>query len=97
MGGDYAISQRRLQNCLLAPSTRHLQDMTMALSSGHWYPVLSSRELKTGPVAKTRFGERLVFWRDSSDRATCFDDRYAHRGAALSLGKVSGGAIRQAP
>lgn len=63
------------------------------LSSGHWYPVLSSRELGRKPVAKTRFGDRLVFWRAGSGEAQCMADRCAHRGAALSLGKVCGDSI----
>jgi phenylpropionate dioxygenase-like ring-hydroxylating dioxygenase large terminal subunit len=65
----------------------------MKLSSGHWYPVLSSRELGNKPVARTRFGRRLVFWRDAGGRTACVEDRCAHRGAALSLGKVVDGAI----
>ena len=63
------------------------------LSSGHWYPVLSSRELGKRPLARTRFGTRLVFWRDDNDRASCMEDRCAHRGAALSLGRVRGAVI----
>ena len=65
----------------------------MDVSCGHWYPVLGSRELGRKPVAKTRFGRRLVFWRDGEGRAACVEDRCAHRGAALSLGRVSDGAI----
>ena len=55
--------------------------------------MLSTRELKNRPVAKTRFGQALVFWRDTNGQPVCLDDRCAHRGAALSLGKVSGNAI----
>ncbi len=65
----------------------------LTVSSGHWYAVVSSRELKGSPVAKTRFGERLVFWRDDSGQPVCFEDRCAHRGAALSLGTVRDGQI----
>ena len=65
----------------------------MTLSSGHWYAVVSSRELRDRPLAKTRFGERLVFWRDASGRPVCVEDRCAHRGAALSLGTVRDGQI----
>ena len=65
----------------------------MIPSSGHWYAVLSSRELGTRPVGKTRFGERLVFWRDQAGAAACAIDRCPHRGAALSLGEVRHGAI----
>jgi phenylpropionate dioxygenase-like ring-hydroxylating dioxygenase large terminal subunit len=62
-------------------------------SSGHWHAVLSSRELRARPVARTRFGERLVFWRDGSGRPVCCEDRCAHRGAALTLGRVRNGQI----
>jgi phenylpropionate dioxygenase-like ring-hydroxylating dioxygenase large terminal subunit len=55
--------------------------------------VLSSRELGPRPLARTRFGERLVFWRDASGRAACLADRCAHRGAALSLGQVREGNL----
>jgi phenylpropionate dioxygenase-like ring-hydroxylating dioxygenase large terminal subunit len=65
----------------------------MSLSSGHWYAVLSARELGSRPVGRMRFGERLVFWRDEAGRACCVRDRCAHRGAALSLGRVREGRI----
>jgi len=60
---------------------------------GHWYAVASSRELGRSPLAKTRFGEQLVFWRDSEGRPVCMPDRCPHRGAALSLGKIRNNAI----
>ncbi|UCG71461.1 MAG: aromatic ring-hydroxylating dioxygenase subunit alpha [Chromatiales bacterium] len=61
--------------------------------SGHWYAVLSSRELGSAPVAKERFGQRLVFWRDTDGHPACLLDLCPHRGAALSLGEVVNGAI----
>jgi len=63
------------------------------LSSGHWFPILSSRELDKRPVAKTRFGARLVFWRTRSGEPVCLEDRCAHRGTALSLGRVRADSI----
>ena len=60
----------------------------MSLSSGHWYAILSSRELRNQPVGKIRFGERLVIWRDAKQRVICLEDQCPHRGAALSLGSV---------
>ncbi|MGI9329516.1 MAG: Rieske 2Fe-2S domain-containing protein [Gammaproteobacteria bacterium] len=65
----------------------------MSLSGGHWYAVLSSRELAETPVGKERFGTRLVFWRDATGQPACAEDRCPHRGAALSLGQVNNGAI----
>jgi phenylpropionate dioxygenase-like ring-hydroxylating dioxygenase large terminal subunit len=54
-----------------------------------WYAVLESREVKQGkPVGVTRLGEKLVFWRDETGQVACLQDRCAHRGAALSAGRV---------
>jgi phenylpropionate dioxygenase-like ring-hydroxylating dioxygenase large terminal subunit len=57
------------------------------MSKGYWFPVLASSELAKQPLAKTRFGEKLVFWR-STESVVCMPDRCPHRGASLSLGKV---------
>ena len=65
----------------------------MDLSSGHWYAVLSSRELGRRPVGKRRFGEALVFWRAAGGDVACLEDRCAHRGSALSLGRLRDGVI----
>lgn len=66
----------------------------MEPAPGHWYPVLSSRQVNKRPVACTRFGEKLVFWRSADDgQIVCMPDRCPHRGAALSLGRVRGNAI----
>ena len=53
----------------------------------HWFPILASSELGKKPLAKTRFGEKLVFWR-SKEGVVCMPNRCPHRGAALSLGRV---------
>jgi len=65
----------------------------MTLSSGHWYPVLSSRELKKNPVSRTRFGQGVVIWRDGAGQAVIMEDRCPHRGAALGQGRVMDGVI----
>jgi phenylpropionate dioxygenase-like ring-hydroxylating dioxygenase large terminal subunit len=65
----------------------------MTVSSGHWYPILSSRELKKNPISRTRFGQRVVIWRDATGQAVVLDDRCPHRGAALSQGRVRDGVI----
>ena len=60
-----------------------------------WYVVLESSEVKAGrPVGVTRMGEQLVFWRDDQGHAVCQRDLCAHRGVALSAGKVVGGCIQ---
>lgn len=66
---------------------------SMKISSGHWYVVLSSRELKKRPVGKTRFGTPLVFWRDAHGEVVCLEDRCPHRGAALSQGCIKDGIL----
>jgi phenylpropionate dioxygenase-like ring-hydroxylating dioxygenase large terminal subunit len=59
-----------------------------------WYAVLESREVRAGSLlGVTRMGERLVFARDASGRAMCLRDRCAHRGAALSLGRLCGDQV----
>lgn len=60
-----------------------------------WYAVLSSHMLKLGGlIGARRFGENLVFFRNSRGEAGCVMDLCAHRGAALSGGCVSGDHIR---
>ena len=54
----------------------------------HWYAVLESRQIPAGGlIGATRMGEKLVFWR-TADQVVCLRDLCAHRGAALSAGKV---------
>ena len=63
-----------------------------------WYVVLDSKELKKGKVlGATRLGEKLVFWRDRTGKVGCVFDRCAHRGAALSVGKVVSNNTLQCP
>ncbi len=60
-----------------------------------WYIVLESKEVRAGrPVGVLRMGERLVFWRDSRGQVVCQRDLCAHRGAALSRGKLLGDHIQ---
>ena len=59
-----------------------------------WYAVLESNEVPAGkPVGVTRMGEKLVFWRDTQGRLVCQRDKCAHRGAALSRGKITDDCI----
>jgi phenylpropionate dioxygenase-like ring-hydroxylating dioxygenase large terminal subunit len=60
-----------------------------------WYVVLASRDVKRGKMlGVTRMGERLVFARDEKGRVYCLRDKCAHRGAALSAGKLIGDRIQ---
>jgi phenylpropionate dioxygenase-like ring-hydroxylating dioxygenase large terminal subunit len=65
----------------------------MSSATGHWYPVLSSRELGKRPIGRTRFGLNLVFWRTGDGTVICMPDRCPHRGAALSLGRIQNDSI----
>lgn len=65
----------------------------MEQNSGDWFPVISSRELRDKPLGKIRFGRKLVFWRDSEGNPICMPDTCPHRGAQLSLGRISGDVI----
>ena len=63
-----------------------------------WYAILDSKELKRGKVlGVTRLGEKLVFWRDRDGNVGCVFDKCAHRGAALSVGKVVSNNTLQCP
>jgi phenylpropionate dioxygenase-like ring-hydroxylating dioxygenase large terminal subunit len=60
-----------------------------------WYVVLGSREVERGKMrGVTRLGERLVFARDRDGKVFCLRDRCAHRGAALSAGRLVGDRIQ---
>ena len=55
----------------------------------HWYAVLESKEVpKSKLIGVTRFGENLVLWRGKNREVICLSDKCAHRGAALSIGKL---------
>jgi vanillate O-demethylase monooxygenase subunit len=58
-----------------------------------WHPVGYSADLDRGPVAATLLGEPLALWRDADGTARAFRDVCAHRGTALSLGRVEDGEI----
>ncbi len=59
-----------------------------------WYVVLESGEVPGDrPVGVVRLGEKLVLWRDTQGRPVCQRDKCAHRGAALSAGKVVGDCV----
>jgi phenylpropionate dioxygenase-like ring-hydroxylating dioxygenase large terminal subunit len=59
--------------------------------------VLDSREVRGRPVGVTRMGEKLVFWRDAEGQVHCLRDQCAHRGVALSAGKVLPSGHLQCP
>lgn len=59
-----------------------------------WYAILESSSVPADrPVGTIRMGLPLVLWRDSQGKIVCMQDRCAHRGVALSIGRVTGGQI----
>ncbi len=59
-----------------------------------WYAILEADKItRDQPVPVIRMGERMVLWRDGEGKIVCLDDRCAHRGVALSIGKVRDGKL----
>ena len=58
-----------------------------------WYVILESKEVKSKPIGVTRFGEKLVLWRDDNKNLNCIADKCIHRGASLCKGHVVNGNI----
>ena len=59
-----------------------------------WYAVLSSGEVgRKKPAGVTRFGEKIVLWRDENGTVSCIADQCCHRGAALSCGRTEKGDV----
>ncbi len=60
-----------------------------------WYVILCSKEVKRGkPIGVTRMGEKLVLWRNPEGEIVCQADLCPHRGAALSIGRLTEGRIQ---
>lgn len=63
-----------------------------------WYVAIGSAELAAGkPVARTILGEPVVLIRDARGEVFALEDRCAHRGAPLSLGRLVGETRIQCP
>ena len=62
--------------------------------TGYWYIAAAARELGTSPLRRVAPGETLVLFRDGAGRARALVDRCAHRGMALSHGKVKAGCLQ---
>ena len=59
--------------------------------NGYWYIAAAGAELKEKPIKLKVEGESLVLWRDRAGKPQALRDRCAHRGMALSAGKVVDG------
>jgi phenylpropionate dioxygenase-like ring-hydroxylating dioxygenase large terminal subunit len=62
--------------------------------NGYWYIAAAGSELKEKPIKLKVEGESLVLWRDRAGKPQALRDRCAHRGMALSAGKVVDGCIQ---
>jgi phenylpropionate dioxygenase-like ring-hydroxylating dioxygenase large terminal subunit len=60
---------------------------------GYWYIAAPSAELGRQPIRRIVEDEPLVLFRDSAGKAHALIDRCAHRGMALSHGRVAGDCI----
>ena len=75
------------------PRQRISDDAQTILATGlrnRWYGICRSDMIDDGPVALTRWGRKLVAWRDQSDAVHLQDDRCPHRGARLSVARHDG-------
>jgi phenylpropionate dioxygenase-like ring-hydroxylating dioxygenase large terminal subunit len=59
-----------------------------------WQPVARLEDLEAGPQRAVLLGEALAVFLTASGKAAVVADRCAHRGASLSMGKVSGDSIQ---
>lgn len=60
----------------------------------HWYPVATSAELNTKPLAVSLFKKRIVLFRDANNEVVALLDLCPHRNAPLSLGSVENGKLQ---
>jgi phenylpropionate dioxygenase-like ring-hydroxylating dioxygenase large terminal subunit len=67
------------------------------LFPNYWTPVIPVSELADKPIAVEFAGETLVLFRNSEDEIGALLDCCPHRGAALSLGRVSRNGCLECP
>lgn len=61
----------------------------------YWYPVAIAEKLEIGrAIPITILGSRLALYRGADGAVHCVDNRCAHRGAMLSVGRIEGDMIR---
>ncbi len=58
-----------------------------------WHPVALSHAVGNRPLGAQLLGEDLALWRDDTGTAHAWADQCPHRGARLSLGRVSRGQL----
>jgi len=62
--------------------------------NGYWYIAAPSKELKKKPIRRSVEGDKVVLFRDSHGKAQALRDYCAHRGTAISKGKVVGDCVQ---
>jgi phenylpropionate dioxygenase-like ring-hydroxylating dioxygenase large terminal subunit len=67
--------------------------MRHTMVKNYWYAVSQSSLIEKKPLRLLRFELKLVLWRNSQGNLVCLEDRCAHRGTSLGLGKVVDGCI----
>ena len=66
---------------------------TEMIEETHWHPVALAQDVAQQPLAATLLERDLVLWRDGAGTVHAWADQCPHRGARLSLGRVSGGRL----
>lgn len=59
----------------------------------YWYIAAETRALKRRPIARTVLGEPIVLFRAAASSPAALSDSCAHRGMALSRGRVTDGLL----
>jgi phenylpropionate dioxygenase-like ring-hydroxylating dioxygenase large terminal subunit len=73
--------------------SRSFSGKAMVTLRDYWYIAAPSREVGRRPLQRVVEGETLVLFRDSAGRVQALIDRCAHRGMALSRGRVVGDCV----
>ncbi len=75
---------------MAAASEKKIPEGLLTGLKNYWYPIFRSQDLgNEAPLGITRIGEKLVLWRDSNGEVHVFADHCAHRGAPLSMGRLT--------
>lgn len=62
-----------------------------------WHPVVLAGEVAQAPVAVQLLEQAVVLWRDADGAVRAFADQCPHRGARLSLGRVTAAGQLECP
>lgn len=64
------------------------------MTFNQWYPVFTSKDLRSKPIGIERFGKQWVLWRQSDGTAIMQPAWCPHRGASLAQGRVVGDELQ---